>query len=76
MKTLKTYIFNWTNDGYNTVQASSKKEAIRKANELGKPYEYAPGKMTCGLVCAEDTIHVADDDEVRAWDRRYASMCD
>lgn len=64
---MKTWLFNWIGGGYNTVRASTREEALRKAKEL------APRTK---LVVDEETLHVATDAEVRAWDKRYAGMFD
>lgn len=45
----KIYYFEWLGGGYNYVCAESKKEAVKLATEVGKPTEYAPGKLTVGL---------------------------
>ena len=59
----QTWLFNWRQGGYNTVQAETKEEVIEKAKNLAR-YTI--------LVIDEASIRLPKPGEVEALDRYYA----
>lgn len=67
----KTWLFNWTNGGYNTVQAETREEALVLAKKIGEP-----GVVFRGLTVDESSLHIAAPGEVAKIDKYYAGMFD
>jgi hypothetical protein len=67
----RTWLWKWTEGGYNTCRAKTREEALAKAKEKGKPNE-----VFKGLTVDEKTLHVATDKEVAETDKRFAGMFD
>lgn len=57
------WIWNWVGDGYNWTKAASKEEALDNAK-----------KISSSLVVDEKTLRIGTMEDVKALDRRYASM--
>lgn len=66
-----TWFFNWQGGGYNTVQASSKKEAVAAAVAFA-----ASCTGVTKLVPVESSFKVVSDAELAKIDREYASLFD
>jgi hypothetical protein len=67
--------FEWKGGGYNSVTASSFKEALALATEMGQPSKDGRG-MTVTLVPNESTLRPVTADESIKIDRKWASLCD
>lgn len=67
----KTWYFEWNGEGYNSVNAPSKVEAIKAATELGK----SPDGKRVTLVPNESTL-TADAKEIEAIEKRWAGLFD
>lgn len=62
----KLYYFEWQGGGYNRVHATSKKEALKKATEMGKP----SGGMTVTLVPLPKTF-TTNEKKQKEMDRKW-----
>lgn len=63
---VKCYYFEWQGGGYNYVHATSKKEALKKATEMGKP----SGGMTATLVPLPKTF-TTNEKKQKEMDRKW-----
>lgn len=63
---MKCYYFEWQGGGYNYVHATSKREALKKAIQLGKPSM----SMTVTLVPLPNTF-TTDKKKQDAMDRKW-----
>jgi hypothetical protein len=64
--TKKLWYFEWKGGGYNSVLATSKKQAIKLATEMGKP----SGGMTVTLIPIPSTF-TTDQKKQVAMDRKW-----
>lgn len=73
MKKQVNYFFRWHGGGYNSVMATSKKEALQKAIEMGKANRF----RTVSLVPDADSIKRDADYKLSfEMDKAYALMFD
>ena len=72
----KLYYFRWQGNpgGGNSVWAANKREALKLATEMGKPTEYKPGKMTCGLTPVPESF-TTNKKKQAAMDAEWDSLC-
>lgn len=74
-----TYYFEWKGGGYNTVTAKDKREAMRKARELGAPRDVEWGNKTIrtkGLTPIAGSFRAGTPQQIREWERKWAGMYD
>ena len=67
----KTYLFNWTSGGYNTVSAMNLKEAKNRAKNWT---DWSGAK--CSLEADISTVRIPKKGETEALDKYYAGMFD